>query len=110
VFIPTVYFSRLTASVTTDFFGDERDVFNEVESGIPAHLYDKEQTVFVPADGKFTTVRKPVAILSTDQAVSKGDALKDEATNELFYVDNVVVPKTFVSGGWGKRVELRRAT
>lgn len=104
--IATTRITLLRETIIVDEYGDSKDSYNAVATGIPAHIWEIEQTYFLPADGRETTIRKPKGMLNTTETVVKGDRLLDETTNTYYAVEHVFNNSSIV---WAGPTRLRLA-
>jgi hypothetical protein len=75
---------------TTDEFGDEVDGSTVHESGIPAYLTEKTETVFDPGTQTPRVVRMAMALLPHGTDVTDEDRLRDDSSGITYIVDDVI--------------------
>lgn len=92
-----------------DIYGDETDASTAVATGILAQITNRPITVFDPSTNAPRTVRAYRAVLPYGTGVEVTDRVKDESTNDIYTI-NEVVPARGVGHSGDLRLELERVT
>lgn len=92
-----------------DIYGDETDATTAVATGIPASLSETAQNVFDPSTGTRRVVRAYRARLPRGTDVDPSDRIKDDTTNDIYTI-NDVIRQTQPGFQGDLRLELERTT
>jgi len=94
-FIPTCVVTILRQRLTYNEYGDETDAHQVKQTGVPAHMAEREKTTFEPTSGRYATVRYKLVLLPPQTDVKIGDRLVDESDGQHYSVDDVYQRKSF---------------
>lgn len=77
---------------TTDAYGDSVEVDNVVASDVPCSILETGSNATRPADGRTDNVRNFTARCSRKTDIRRDDRLRDQKTQRVYTVDEVITP------------------
>lgn len=101
----------LFRGTTTNAYGDIIDSgAGPLMRQIPAALYETAASVLDPATQTPMTVRSTECLLPSWTGALNSDQIRDEATGDLYMVEEIIAPPTFIGAPVDLRLTLRRVT
>lgn len=100
----------LMRGTVPDDYGDVSDAGIPYLTGVPAVLIETSRNVFDPATQAPRTVRAATLKLPAYVAVDNTDQVQDEATGNLYAIEDITQPPTLMGAPVDLTLTLRRIT
>ena len=100
----------LLRGTTTDAYGDTADAGIPILTAVPASVVETARSVLDPATQTPMTVRSTTCIVPAWTGVLNSDQIKDEATGDLYAIEDILMPPTLMGAPVDITLTLRRVT
>lgn len=106
MFRRTTTVTILSDKQAEDEYGDEVDRYEVQDSGVPAHIGQKNRTFISPTSGRPVTIREFVGLLPAYTNITLNHRVRDERSGQIFTIDHVQEPR-ISTGAVPTRVEMK---